>query len=283
MRLRVDHKSASTGLFFVSDKAIGQQKKQTLPMEKRALAWRIEETCLNAWPAVRQVLFGDWLLRFSRGLSRRANSANPLRADVRDMGKSIAAFEALYRAQQLPTIVRIPSIIKVSAVHRLEQAGYLAEGETLTLYSDIATVASQKDPGCEVLTNPSAEWLTAMAAMQGRTGAENATYAEIVGLIAIPTGFAMVRSEGEIVALAYGAVHEDLLCLESVITDQRHRGRGHARRLLATLIGFGVQLGAKGVCVQVLAENAPGKALYHSLGLKEEIYRYHYRREPSAN
>src|SRR5208283_5331209 len=122
-----------------------------------------------------------------------------------------------------------------------------------------------------------------MAVMRGRTEAENATYTEIMRLIAIPSGFAMARSEGEIVALAYGAIHEDLLCLESVIADQRHRGCGHARRLLATLIGFGVQLGAKGVCVQVLAENAPGRALYHGLGLKEEFYRYRYRREPSAN
>jgi N-acetylglutamate synthase len=261
----------------------GQQTKQTLPMGKRALAWRVEETCLNAWPAVSQVLLGDWLLRFSRGLSRRANSANPLRAEVCDIGACLAAFESLYRAQQLPAIVRIPSIINASAERRLEQAGYAAEGETLTLYSDIETVVSRKDAGCEVLTTPSAGWLVAMAAMQGRTEAENATYAEIVRSIAIPSGFAMARSDGQITALAYGAIHDDLLCLESVITDQRHRGCGHARRLLATLIGFGAQQGAKGVCVQVLAENAPGRALYHSLGLKEELYRYHYRREPAAN
>jgi ribosomal protein S18 acetylase RimI-like enzyme len=249
-------------------------------MGKRALAWRVEETCLNAWPAVSQVLLGDWLLRFSRGLSRRANCANPLRAEVSDIGASIAAFEALYRAQQLPAIVRIPSIIDASAERRLGQAGYAAEGETLTLYSDIATVASQKDLGCEVLINPTVEWLAAMAAMQGRTEAENATYAQILRLIAIPSAFAMARANGQITALAYGAIHDDLLCLESVIADQRHRGRGHAHRLLATLVGFGAQQGAKGVCVQVLAENAPGRALYHSLGLKEELYRYHYRREP---
>jgi ribosomal protein S18 acetylase RimI-like enzyme len=93
----------------------------------------------------------------------------------------------------------------------------------------------------------------------------------------------MARAKGQIAALAYGAIHDDLLCLESVFTDQRYRGRGHARRLLATLIGFGAQHGAKGVCVQVLAENAPARALYHGLGLKEELYRYHYRREPLAN
>jgi hypothetical protein len=42
------------------------------------LYWRIEETCFNAFPPLRQVLLGDWLLRFANGMSRRANSVNPL-------------------------------------------------------------------------------------------------------------------------------------------------------------------------------------------------------------
>ena len=43
--------------------------------------WRIEETCFNAFPSLKQVILDGWLLRFSKGVSRRANSANPLHPD----------------------------------------------------------------------------------------------------------------------------------------------------------------------------------------------------------
>src|SRR5579863_10620307 len=73
--------------------------------------WRIEETCFNAFPALRQVLFGDWLMRFSAGVSRRANSVNPLRPECAGIAAAIMEGEALYRAHGRPTIFRVPSIV----------------------------------------------------------------------------------------------------------------------------------------------------------------------------
>ena len=44
-----------------------------------ALSWRIEETCFNAFPSLRQVLFGNWLLRFADGVTRRVGDRRVLR------------------------------------------------------------------------------------------------------------------------------------------------------------------------------------------------------------
>lgn len=191
-----------------------------------SLPWRIEETCLNAFPSLKQVLLGDWLLRFAEGLSRRANSVNPPRAECRDVAAAIAAAEPLYRAQGLPTIFRIPSIVDAALDRGLAARGYTSEGESCVLYGAIDRLAAAADPAVRLLSLPEPRWLKAMAGLLGHAPAQSAIYRRIVGAIAIPARFALLAVDGMPAALAYGAVHDGLLCCESVIADPRHRRQG---------------------------------------------------------
>ena len=73
-----------------------------------------------------------------------------------------------------------------------------------------------------------------------------------------------------------------LLCYESVITDRRRQRRGYARRVIASLAAWAKDQGAKGACLEVEARNTRRLARSTMLsGLKTELYRYHYRREPA--
>ena len=125
-------------------------------------------------------------------------------------------------------------------------------------------------------------WFAAMSFLQGHTAEQSATYSRIVGAIAIPARFALLRVGGEPAALAYGAMHGGLLCYESVITDSARRRQGLARRIIAALAQWARETGAEGACLQVEANNAPARALYDGFGLDTELYRYHYRRQPVA-
>ena len=249
-------------------------------MNPAGLTWRVEEACLNAWPALRQVLLNGWVLRFSEGLTRRANSVNPLNGPRETGGSLIAACKTLYQSRNLPTIFRLPSIIDPDLDERLEGLGYGCEGESCVRYSDLTVVEKASDAGVQVLSRPTREWFAAMAALQNHTPEQRRTYRRIVGSIAIPAGFAALAIDGQFVALAYGAIHDRLLCYESVITDPRRQRRGYARRVIASLAAWAEDQGAEGACLEVEAGNAAALALYDGIGLKTELHRYHYRREP---
>jgi N-acetylglutamate synthase len=246
-------------------------------MAARNLHWRIEQTCFNAFPSLRQVLLGDWLLRFASGLSRRANSANPLRRRCSGITAAITAADRLYPAHGQPAIFRIPSIADPALDRALEARGYTSEGETVVLYGAMEELAAPADAEVRLLSEPSSQWLAAMAELQRYSPTQADTYRRIVGGIAIPTRFALAPADGMPAALAYGAVHDGLLCYESVITDPRRRRQGQARRVIAALAAWGRDSGAGGICLQVEAGNTPARALYAGFGLRE-VYRYHYRR-----
>jgi GNAT superfamily N-acetyltransferase len=248
-------------------------------MNHNTLPWRIEHACFRAWPALRDERISGWLLRFSEGLTRRANSANPLQTTLADPDHLIAACESRYRAHGLPMFFRIPSLIDLAMLECLERRGYKAEGESLVMYGTMEEAAAQPDDHTELLSKPNEEWLRAMSALQNYTQDRSVTYAKIVTSIAVPAAYISLRDKERIIALAYGAIYDGLLCFESVVTDAAFRGRGNARRMLASLIDWGKAAGAEGLCLQVEASNQPARRLYSGLGLKE-LYRYHYRREP---
>jgi len=251
-------------------------------MSDASLIWQLEELYTAAWPPLRHETVGDWLLKFAPGVSRRANSANPRRAHIRDVDATIAACEQRYREAGMPALFRILSLNEPAAGMRLDRLGYTPEGETVNLYGRMGEVVAERDPEVTILPRPDARWLEAMTATQGHTGDKKETYRRLVEGIAIPAAFAVLRQAGEPAALAYGAMDRDVMCLESVITAAPYRGRGLAYRTLAALIAWAAAGGAKAVCLQVEATNERGRKLYNRLGLVHELYRYDYRREPAA-
>jgi N-acetylglutamate synthase len=248
-------------------------------MDGTALSWRLEEACLNAWPPLRQVFFGGWAARFSGGLTRRANSANPLGVERADPDVLIAGCEALYRYHRQPTIFRLPSLVGTEIDQRLAAHDYGSEGLSLVLYSAISDVPAARDPMVRLLARPNREWFAAMAALQGHTKEQAGLYRRIVAALAIPAAFAELADDDGIAALAFGAIHDGVICYESVVSDPRRRRQGYARRIIGSLAAWAKEQGAAGACLEVEAANFPALALYAALGFRE-LYRYHYRRQP---
>ncbi|ABD08430.1 GCN5-related N-acetyltransferase [Rhodopseudomonas palustris HaA2] len=249
-----------------------------------ALAWRAEQACLDAWPALRSAHHGDWLLRFGEGVSRRANSVNPLHDRAETIADDLADFARIYRHHGLPLIVRVPTLLAGAAQidRELDANGFGREGETCTLFRAFGDERFDADPDVTITLSADADWLAAIGRLQAQSPSHAAVYARVVDAIALPAGFAALRRDGRIVATAYGALSGELLAIESVVVDPALRGQGLARRMMRTLFGWARGHGANAVCLQVVADNTAGRALYASLGFDTELYRYHYRRASAS-
>lgn len=241
------------------------------------LCWRVEEACRRAWPAHEEIEQGDWRLRFNHGYSRRANSANPIRATGGDIGGVIdwVEMECAVRGQR--SIFRVPGLIDCDIDAQLAGRGYEAEAECSTLYADLFPMPMRRDPDVAVLDRPDDAWVEAMGMLQQWDAARLARYRATIGRIAVPAGFMALSIDGSIAAMAYGAIHDQIVCLESVVVDPARRGRGHGKRLVGALLAWAIGQDARGACLQVEAGNAPALALYRQMGFIRDLYPYHYR------
>ncbi len=74
-------------------------------------AWRmirtIEELSMGAWPALETFVSDGWVLRFSEGYTRRANSVHPLSRGTRRLATKIEEAERLYRERGLTPIFKL--------------------------------------------------------------------------------------------------------------------------------------------------------------------------------
>lgn len=244
------------------------------------LLWQVEELCVAARPAVVREVAHGWAFGRSGGRVRHANCVNPLRGMRGDPLAAIVRGEAFYAACGQVPLFRVPTIANEMDVE-LDRFEYGLEGSTVTLLNPLETPLVE-DPETVLKSEPDTVWLEARARISGDSPENDAAYCDMVRCIVLPKIFAATAVDGRIASIAYGVISNGMMVLDSVATDAEFRQRGLARRTLQTLISHSKRRGADSVCLQVVADNAPARALYASLGFDRELYRYHYRRKMPA-
>ncbi len=251
-------------------------------MDTPKLNAQVEETCMNTWPALKEVFYDGWLIRLANGATRRTNSVNVIGPGRRPLQEKIAYAEAIYRAHDQPSYFRILSHAQPDLDQALHARGYRAEDETCTLYMNFKRRKPPK-PDKAIFTDvtegrPSKQWLEAHRVHSRRTPEEAKALHAVLDVVAVPAFFAEARGEdGDIASVAFCGIHEKMACIQWVVTDPEQRRMGLSKATLSALLGRAQAAGATGACLQVLASNVSAIRLYESLGFTCELYRYHYR------
>jgi hypothetical protein len=139
-------------------------------------AQTIEEASLNAWPALKQMLFDGWILRFAAGYSRRNNSVNAVYPGRFPLPAKIEQCEALFREQGLPPTFRITPLAQPAELDSaLESLGYAKVSPTLVQVAPLADVP-RPDGGAEAQwwPLPDEAWVEAYCRMNDVPAAKQA-------------------------------------------------------------------------------------------------------------
>jgi GNAT superfamily N-acetyltransferase len=240
---------------------------------------QFEERSMNAWPALQTILYDGWVLRFSNGYTRRANSINPLYPSTIDLHTKMDYCEGLYFSKDLPVIYKLTDMASPAPLdEHLEKRGYLKEYETslrLLNLSDFQTSITYEN--IEKSSYFSSQWIDAFISCSDPTAASSKeTMAQMLGNILGEKICVQLKWANESVACGFGVIENGFVGLFDIIVKEDCRGKGYGKTIMSALLNEAKRLGAQKAYLQVLIGNSVAENLYESLGFKE-LYRYWYR------
>ena len=240
----------------------------------------IEEAGLNSWPALQQLLFDGWLVRFAQGYTKRANSVTPLYPSLLPAEEKIAWCEHLYQENQLPTIFRLLSFSEESQHldQLLVQRGYRTLDRTLVWSLKLPSELATDSPALRAISL--ADWLPIYAQWSTRYGELQHVHRELLERILAPVLFAALYQQGAPVACGLGVLEQEAFGLFDIVTDPDQRRKGYGTRLVTGMLGWGKQQGARYAYLQVVDTNQAAQQMYAKLGFQEN-YQYWYRLQVS--
>jgi len=238
----------------------------------------IEETSLNAWPALAQILLDGWVLRFANGYSRRNNSVNAVYGGVLPIAEKIARSEAIFRAKGLPPTFKLtPFSYPDNLDARLAEAGYQRVSPTSVQVAHLSNLPPINPAlGWRHQDTATEAWINAYSQMNAVRAGKEATLRQILEHIPLAACYATIERNGQIIACGLGVQQEKLVGLFDIVTHPDYRRQGLGRAVVLGLMHWGQQRGAAHAYLQVVVGNAPAFGLYAGLGYRE-IYQYWYR------
>lgn len=245
-------------------------------------ARQIEEAALNAWPALQQVLHDGWILRFSGGYTKRANSVNSLYWSELEVGSKIRFAEECYRRRGLPTIFRLtPFSLPDGLDAHLDQRGYQLLDPTQVMVRQLVGAGLSRETGqhrteaevCQVALD---EWMALFAELQGGPPERQEVHQAILRAIPGETRSYLLRSAESCIACALGVLEQDRLGLFDVYVAPAYRNQGWGTSLTSRILSRAKEEGLRWAYLQVTEANEAAQRLYRRIGF-EELYRYWYR------
>jgi N-acetylglutamate synthase len=238
----------------------------------------VEELTLNAWPPLQQLLYDGWVLSFSDGYTRRANSIHPLYPSSLPLANKIGVCEAIYAARGQETVFKLTSLGAQDAAldAALERRGYTKAATTSVQLANLSQLDSTLDASVMLALTLEDAWLNAFNRLSLTPERFHPTMERMLNNIAPPHAFASIAVDGHTIAQGLAVAERGCVGLFDIIVDAQFRNQGLGRRVITRLLQWSRGHSATQAYLAVTCDNTPALNLYAKLGF-QQAYRYSYR------
>jgi GNAT superfamily N-acetyltransferase len=238
----------------------------------------LDALALRAWPALEVRELDGWRLRWSGGVTRRANSVWAGEAGALPLQSRLAPVHDFYASRGHPAQFQLttPSV-PAGLDAELDALGWRRDTPTDVQVAAIDVVASGGATGPVALSqDATGGWFAAWRDLAGLDAGSAVTLSAILSAVTVPTVHALVRDGGRPVAAGRAVLDGEWLGVFNIVTAADARRRGHATAVLRALARWGADGGASRAYLQVDSLNAPARTLYARAGFRT-AYGYWYR------
>ena len=262
----------------------------------RVSAEDAERRALLGWPPVEAEPLGSWVLRAADGFSARANSVLAVGSPGVPLDDAVAAVRAFYSARGLPAWAQV--VVGSAAEAELAARGWVparpGEADSEFQLASVAQLSralrrvgasGRPHPAESALvvgtTPPSRRVWSASVAPTASAGwlADDqralATPAAARAVLEGPAEVAFVSVGSPLVAKGRVSVADDWAGITDVWVSPEHRRQGLALVVMAALVEWAAERGARTAYLQTRGDNPAALALYEGLGFTtHHTYRY---------
>ena len=122
-------------------------------------------------------------------------------------------------------------------------------------------------------------WIDAVGELRGSPSAHRDAHLARLERMPLRKCAVALEEGGRVVATGLTVIEDGIAGLFDIVTREDARRRGHARRVVSTLLHLAHGLGARHAYLQVESNNTAARSLYRDFGFSER-YEYWYRAHP---
>ncbi|MEE9377135.1 MAG: GNAT family N-acetyltransferase [Candidatus Lokiarchaeia archaeon] len=246
---------------------------------------KLQEILMNSWPAQHYYFLNGWVLRFTEGVTSRANSVFPINytGDLNNLDRDIKFVEKAYQTYNLSTIFTIPEYFEPNGLDAklLEQGYHQAGCITHTMIASIQDLRNEinNEDFSYIFYSERVNKLSTFLEKYSKRSqhAQNVLEALSYRIIIPQKRFIVAEYENKVVGTLMGILDpHGFLYIADLLVDPDVRQQKIATSMFFKIINeWGILNGVKTIWLQVEIENKEAMDLYTKLGFKK-AYSYYY-------